>query len=126
MKYGRSLSLLFAVLVLPGAAIAETLALGSAYGNKDGCAYAASGESVGSDDFFLLTNEGVTTAATYCAFSKILEADGPSYRVVLTCEAEGESSTADFAANITYTSPDYTITFADDPDMTWGPLSKCR
>jgi hypothetical protein len=125
MRLRSGLFTLWAALALPAIGMAETLPLDGAYGNKDGCAYAASGESIGSDDFFLLTEEGVTTAASYCSFGKILETDGRSYRVELNCEAEGETSPS-FTANVTYTVPDYTITFPEDPGVTWGPLKKCH
>ena len=56
---------------LPAAVWADTLPIKGSYGNKDGCAYAKSGESTGSDNFFLLTSEAITTAASSGAETSI-------------------------------------------------------
>ena len=55
-------------LALAGPAGAADLVDGS-YGDEEGCHYAETGETSGADFFFLLNKEGVTTAASYCAFT---------------------------------------------------------
>lgn len=116
--------LLVAGAVTAGPAVASQNFLDGNYGNKDGCAYANSGESTGSDDFFLLTNEGITTAASYCSFKGAAKKNGTSFAATVSCSAEGESSEADDSVEILRTGKDYTIAFKDG--TRWGPLKKCK
>jgi len=118
-----SLALLAAAL-LATAAQADTLPIKGSYGNKDGCAYARSGESTGSEDFFLLTSEAITTAASVCTIKKLAKTDGKSFVATVSCQAEdGES---DDTARITYGPKGYTIAFTSDDSTRWGPLPLCR
>ena len=56
--------LVFALALCLPAPLASEAAqfLDGAYGNKEGCTYAKTGESSGADVFLLLNDEGVTTA----------------------------------------------------------------
>ena len=105
-------------------AIAQQTFLDGAYGNKDGCAYANTNESIGSEDFFLLTDEGITSAASYCGFKGPMTKKGDSFSASVTCAEEGESDEADDSVDILRTGKDYTIVFKDG--MRWGPLKKCK
>ncbi len=110
---------------LASAAHADPLPLKGSYGNKDGCAYAETGESTGSDDFFLLTPETVTTAASYCEFKKVLKS-AKAFRATMSCQEEGgdEAGTA-FEIDVTPSGKDaYTLTF--DDGTVWGPLKLCK
>lgn len=109
----------------PDAAMAERLPLTAAFGNKDGCVYALTGESSGSDDFFLLTADAVTTATSYCEIGKILNAEGQNFQVEMTCESEGETGEP-AKADITRSELGYSITFTGDQAVTWGPLPECK
>ena len=105
-------------------ALAQQTFLDGAYGNKDGCAYAKSGESTGSDDFFLLTDEGITTAASYCAFKGTVTKKGDSFTAAVSCAEEGEGGETEDSVEILRTGKDYTIAFEDG--TRWGPLKKCK
>ncbi|WP_428425864.1 hypothetical protein [Pararhizobium sp.] len=111
-------------LAMTGAADAQQAFLDGSYGNKDGCAYAKTGESTGSDNFFLLTNEGITTAASYCSFKAPVMKNGTSFTATVSCSKEGESGEADESVEILRTGKDYTIAFKDG--TRWGPLKKCK
>ena len=115
---------LIAATMLATAVQADTLPIKGSYGNKDGCAYAKSGESTGSEDFFLLTSEAITTAASVCTIKKLVKTDGKSFVAIVSCQAEdGES---DDTARITYSPKGYTIAFTSDDSTKWGPLPLCR
>ena len=116
--------LLVTSLATAGAAIASETFLDGDYGNKDGCAYSKTGESTGSDNFFLLTNEGITTAASYCSFKGPVTKNGTSFAATISCSAEGESGEAEESVEILRTRKDYTIAFKDG--TRWGPLKKCK
>ncbi len=109
---------------MPASASAQQAFLDGAYGNKDGCAYAKTGEYTGSDDFFLLTDEGITTAASYCSFKGPATKNGKSFAATVSCSAEGETGEADDSVDILRTGKDYTIAFKDG--TRWGPLKKCK
>ena len=111
---------------LSTAANADTLPIKDSYGNKDGCAYAKSGESTGSDNFFLLTSEGITTAASYCEIKKVLKAEGKDFTATVACQAEGEESNNDDTVKITSGPKGYTIGFLADAAIKWGPLPLCK
>ncbi|URK87217.1 hypothetical protein LP421_26660 [Rhizobium sp. RCAM05350] len=116
--------LLVTSLATAGSAVASEAFLDGDYGNTDGCAYSKTGESTGSDNFFLLTNEGITTAASYCSFKGAVTKTGTSFAATVSCSAEGETGEADDSVNILRTSKDYTIAFKDG--TRWGPLKKCK
>lgn len=113
-------------IALAGAVQAANLPFKGSYGNKDGCAYAKSGESTGSDDFFLLTNEAVTTASTHCILSNITKRPKGAFGVTATCEEEGNTDDlAPFEIVIEPVGKDrYALKIYDG--QTWGPLALCK
>jgi len=113
-----------ALSITAGSASAQEKFLDGAYGNKDGCAYANSNEAMGSEDFFLLTDEGVTSAASYCGFKGTLTRKGDSFATAVTCAEEGEGGEMDTKLEIQRAGKDYVIVFEDG--MRWGPLKKCK
>lgn len=109
-----------------GAALAENLPIKGSYGNKDGCAYAKTGESTGSDDFLLLTNESVTTASTHCTFSDVSKKSKNAFGVTANCEEEGNADAlAPFEIVIEPAGKDRYALKIDD-GQTWGPLALCK
>ncbi|MDO9414996.1 hypothetical protein [Pararhizobium sp.] len=118
------LTIAFAVCALATGAHAEQKFLDGAYGNKDGCAYAKSGESSGSDDFFLLTDEGVTTAVSYCAFTGAMAKTPKGFAGKVSCEEEGGNGGSEETVELLSESGAYTVAFADG--TLWGPIAKCR
>ncbi|WP_426126647.1 hypothetical protein [Pararhizobium sp. PWRC1-1] len=116
--------LLVTSLAMAAPAVASQAFLDGDYGNTDGCAYSKTGESTGSDNFFLLTNEGITTAASYCSFKEPVTKNGTSFAATVSCSAEGESGEADDSVDILRTGNDYTIAFNDG--TRWGPLKRCK
>ena len=123
---GHLLLTIASLAALSTAADADTLPIKGSYGNKDGCAYAKSGESTGSDNFFLLTSEGITTAASYCEIKKVLKAEGKDFTATVACQAEGEESNNDDTVKITSGPKGYTIGFLADAAIKWGPLPLCK
>ncbi|MGV2103539.1 hypothetical protein [Rhizobium sp. 21-4511-3d] len=111
---------------LSSAAYADTLPIKGSYGNKDGCAYAKSGESTGSDNFFLLTSEAITTAASYCEIKKLVKTEGKNFTATVSCQAEGEEGESEDTAKITSGPKGYTIGLASDAGIKWGPLPLCK
>ena len=111
---------------LPAAVWADTLPIKGSYGNKDGCAYAKSGESTGSDNFFLLTSEAITTAASYCEIKKLVKTEGKNFTATVSCQAEGEEGESGDTAQITSGPKGYTIGFTSDAGIKWGPLPLCK
>lgn len=124
--FSKAFATALLVTAIATAAQADTLAITGSYGNKDGCAYAKSGESTGSENFFLLTSEAITTATSVCSIEKVLKTDGKSFEATVSCQAEGEDSGTDDTAKITYGPKGYTIGFTSDSRMKWGPLPLCR
>ncbi len=116
--------LLLTIVAAAGSAVASQNFLDGAYGNKDGCAYAKTGDYTGSDDFFLLTDEGITTAASYCSFKGPVTKNGKSFAATVSCSAEGETGEADDSVDILRTGKDYAIAFKGG--TRWGPLKKCK
>lgn len=109
-----------------GAAIAAELPIKGSYGNKDGCDYAMTGETTGSDNFFLLTSEAVTTASAYCTFREVHENPDEGFAVTASCKEEGDSEEqAPFDIDIDPAGPDSYLLKVDD-GSTWGPLALCR
>jgi hypothetical protein len=105
---------------------ADTLPIKGSYGNKDGCAYAKSGESTGSEDFFLLTSEAITTATSVCTIKTLAKTDGKSFMAKVSCQAEGEDGETGDTAKINYSTKGYTIGFTSDARIKWGPLPLCK
>ena len=126
MMRGHLLLTIVSLAALSTAAHADTLPIKGSYGNKDGCAYAKSGESTGSDNFFLLTSEGITTAASYCEIKKVLKTEGKDFTATVACQAEGEESSNEDTVKITSGTTGYTIGFVADAAITWGPLPLCK
>ncbi|MFB9947750.1 hypothetical protein ACFFP0_02770 [Rhizobium puerariae] len=123
---GRLLSTAVSLAALSTTAIADPLPIKGSYGNKEGCAYAGTGESPSSDDFFLLTPEAMTTAAAYCEIRKVLAVEGRNFIATVSCQAEGEEGESEDTAKVTFSSRGYTIGLASDHDIQWGPLPLCR
>ncbi len=123
---GRLFLTLASLAALTSAAAADTLPIKGSHGNKDGCAYAKSGESTGSENFFLLTSEAITTASSACTIEKVLKTDGKSFTAKVSCEAEGEEAASEDTAKITYGPKGYTIGFTSDATIKWGPLPLCK
>jgi hypothetical protein len=109
---------------MAGLVHAQEKFLDGAYGNKDGCAYANSNEAMGSEDFFLLTDEAVTSAASYCSFKAPVTKKGDFFAAQVTCAEEGEGGEMETSLQIERTGKDYMIVFEDG--MRWGPLKKCK
>lgn len=120
---------LLSLLLLSAAATsaaADTLPIKGSYGNKDGCAYARTGESSGSDDFFLLTAEAITTTASYCEFKKVLKTEGKNFTATVSCQEEGEEGGTDDTVKLTSSPKGYLIDFPSDAAIHWGPLALCK
>jgi hypothetical protein len=112
-------------LAAPLAVAAASLPIDGKYGNKAGCAYARTGESDGADDFFLLTPEAMTTAASVCEVKTVGKTVGDTTSVVFACQDEGEDGAADSPAKVIKAGKNaYTVTF--DDGTVWGPLKRCR
>ena len=123
---GQVILTIVSLAALSTAAFADTLPIKGSYGNKDGCAYAKSGESTGSENFFLLTSEAITTAASACTIEKVLKTEGKNFTATVSCEAEGEEAASEDTAKITYGPKGYTIGFTSDAGIKWGPLPLCK
>lgn len=123
---GQVILTIVSLAALSTAAFADTLPITGSYGNKDGCAYAKSGESTGSDNFFLLTSEAITTAASYCEIKKVLKTEGKNFTATVSCQAEGEEGESEDTAKITSGPKGYTIGFTSDAAIKWGPLPLCK
>lgn len=110
-------------LALAGPAGAADLVDGS-YGDEDGCHYAETGESSGADFFFLLNKEGVTTAASYCAFKGEGKPAGGATKVAAECHEEGSEDVTPYELTLTPEGGGYTISFPGG--SRWGPLMRCK
>ncbi|MFP3546263.1 hypothetical protein SB748_22620 [Rhizobium sp. SIMBA_035] len=123
---GQVILTIVSLAALSTAAFGDTLPIKGSYGNKDGCAYAKSGESTGSDNFFLLTSEAITTAASYCEIKKLVKTEGKNFTATVSCQAEGEEGESEDTAKITSGPKGYTIGFTSDAAIKWGPLPLCK
>lgn len=123
---GQVILTIVSLAALSTAAFADTLPIKGSYGNKDGCAYAKSGESTGSDNFFLLTSEAITTAASYCEIKKLVKTEGKNFTATVSCQAEGEEGESEDTAKIISGPKGYTIGFTSDAAIKWGPLPQCK
>lgn len=115
------LALPLCMLTLTSAHAAQFL--DGAYGNKEGCIYAKTGESSGADVFFLLNDEGVTTAASFCEFKSAATKTSTGFTIKAQCDAEGEVGPV-HTMTLTKSPKGYTITARDGTK--WGPLPKCK
>jgi hypothetical protein len=97
--------------------------LDGAYGSKDGCIYAKTGDSSGADDFLLLTDERVTTSVSVCDFKGAATKTANGFTIKAECDAEGEKSPSE-TATITKSAKGYTVSFADGTKL--GPMPKCH
>ena len=97
--------------------------LDGAYGNREGCKYAKTGESSGADEFFLLNDEGITTAVSVCSFKGKASKTADGFTINAQCDAEGEIG-PEGSVHLTRTQKGYTVKFEDGTE--WGPLPKCR
>lgn len=112
-----------ALLLCASAARAQPAFPGGAFGDKEGCRYARTGESTGADTFFLLDAQGVTTAASFCAMKKVVANSASTFTLTLACESE-EGAGADEAVEAVRKGGDVTLRFGDG--TIWGPLARCR
>lgn len=114
------------LVALPGLAFAEALPLSGSYGNVQGCLYSMTGALPESDDFFLLTADSVTTAASYCEFKRVISISPEGFLVTAACTEEGtEEQEAPFEMEIALTGADaYTLRL--DDGASWGPLALCK
>jgi len=123
---GHVILTIVSLAALSSAAFADTLPIKGSYGNKDGCAYAKSGESTGSENFFLLTSEAITTAASYCEIKKLVKTEGKNFTATVSCQAEGEEGESEDTATVISGPKGYTIGLASDAAIKWGPLPLCK
>ncbi|KQR69229.1 hypothetical protein [Rhizobium sp. Leaf341] len=119
----RMLALIAACGCVSGVSVAAPSFLDGAYGDAEGCAYALTSESSGADVFFLLNDEGITTATAYCQFEGTAKKTPSGFSVRTQCDAEGEVGPKETVA-LDRGAKGYTIRFKDG--TTWGPLSQCR
>ncbi|AYD01929.1 hypothetical protein [Neorhizobium sp. NCHU2750] len=105
-----------------GSAQAETF-LDGAYGDKDGCIYSKTGDTSGDDDFFLLNDQGITTAVSTCDFHGAATKTDTGFTIDAECEADGEAGSEDIAT-LTRSDKGYTVSFPDGTK--WGPYPKCK
>lgn len=97
--------------------------LDGAYGSKEGCTYAETGESSGADDFLLLNDEGVTTSVSACEFKGAPKKTANGFTIKAQCDAEGEVGPED-VATLTKSAKGYTVSFPGGTKL--GPMPKCR
>ncbi|WP_146219229.1 hypothetical protein [Caulobacter sp. D4A] len=97
--------------------------LDGAYGSKEGCIYARTGESSGADDFLLLNDKGVTTSVSACEFKGAPNKTADGFTIKAQCDAEGEVGPED-TATLIKSAKGYTVSFPDGTKL--GPMPKCR
>ena len=93
------------------------------YGDKSGCVYAKTGNPSDDGDFFLINNEGVTTAAATCDFSGDATKTATGFTIKAQCDADGEESKVG-TATITETPKGYTVSLPGGGKF--GPVTKCK
>jgi hypothetical protein len=123
----RILGLIAACGCVSGISVAAPTFLDGAYGNKEGCLYARTGTSSGADEFFVLNDEGITTAVSYCQFAGEPTKTATGFTISAHCTAEGEEgddASATETVALDRSAAGYTIRFKDG--TTWGPLAQCR
>ncbi|MDQ0136830.1 hypothetical protein J2T08_004769 [Neorhizobium galegae] len=97
--------------------------LDGAYGSKEGCTYAETGESSGADDFLLLNDEGLTTSVSACEFKGAPKKTATGFTIKAQCDVEGETGPED-TATLTKSAKGYTVSFPGGTKL--GPMPKCR
>lgn len=123
--YRRAAWLTLALVVLPAVLLAAEPPLDGSYGNTDGCLYDRTGDTNGSDNFFLMTAQAITTSASYCEFKTVDASTADGFRATVTCQEEGSEDGSDFKLAVSRSGTDaYTIKF--DDGTTWGPLQRCK
>ncbi len=111
-------------LAIPASAYADAVAIKGGFGNKEGCGYYKTKQPTGSDDFFLLTAESVTTAASVCSFGKTLATSHGKITAAVSCQDEGDDQASSDVVDLVPAKTGYRIVFKDG--TTWGPLAPCR
>jgi hypothetical protein len=119
----RTLLMTVVVSALLASSASSATFLDGAYGEKEGCTYSQTGESSGADEFFLLNDEGVTTATAFCAFSGKPTKTASGFKITAQCESEGEKGQKE-TVDLKKSPEGYTISFKDG--TSWGPLPKCK
>lgn len=112
-------------MAAPSLAQAGGLSLDGAYGSKEGCIYARTGDSSGADDFFLLTKEALTTSTAACDIKAVGKTSGDTTEVTFSCQAEGEDGAGDVAGRIVK-SGKAGIKVTMDDGSSWGPYKRCK
>ncbi|MFN4009698.1 MAG: hypothetical protein ACK4K8_07070 [Pannonibacter sp.] len=93
------------------------------FGDEAGCHFAATGNTSGDGFFFLMDNEGVATAVSYCAFSADRKAIAAMIEISAQCHEEGEEGTEPITLTLSRQGDSYDVGL---PDGTrWGPLKRC-
>ncbi|WP_106754160.1 hypothetical protein [Pannonibacter carbonis] len=93
------------------------------YGDEAGCHFAATGNSSGDGFFFLMDDEGVATAVSYCAFSADRKAVAATIEISAQCHEEGEEGTVPITLTLSRQGDSFEVSL---PDGTrWGPLKRC-
>jgi hypothetical protein len=118
----KNILLAIPVALAASSAHAEAF-LDGAYGNKSGCIYSKTGDSSGDDSFFLLNDQGITTAVSTCDFHGSATKTATGFTIKAECEADGEAGSED-TATLTKSAKGYTVSFPDGTK--WGPYPKCN
>lgn len=121
IRFGIASTVLAAISIAVPAKAATFL--DGAYGSKEGCIYARTGESSGADDFLLLKDDGVTTSVSACEFKGMPKTTANGFTIKAICEADGEVGPED-TATLTRSAKGYTVSFPDGTKL--GPMPKCR
>lgn len=124
MQAARALPALLLGLALADPAGATADIVDGSYGDKDGCLYSETGETSGSDIFFLLNKEGVTTAVSYCEFKGDGKQVGGATKIAAECHEEGSEDVTLYELTLTPDKGGYTVSFPDG--ARWGPLMRCK
>ncbi|WP_186397416.1 hypothetical protein [Stappia sp. TSB10GB4] len=120
-----------ALLLAVAPAAADTTAIEGRYGDAEGCALTAEGAAegaeggavTGADFFFLMDDEGISTAVSYCAFSPERRMRANGLEILAQCHEEGEEEVTPFTLTLRREGEGYLVAFPDG--MTWGPLMRC-
>jgi hypothetical protein len=119
----RSAFLILGLTLAAGPVGAAADIVDGSYGDEAGCHYARTGESSGSDAFFLLTKDAVTTAASHCEFTGEGKQVGGAITIASQCHEEGYTETTQYELTLTPDNGGFTVSF---PDGTrWGPIMRC-
>lgn len=93
------------------------------YGDKSGCVYSKTGNTSDDGNFFVINNDGITTADATCDFDGDATKTATGFTIKAQCDADGEASKV---GNVTLTqSPKgYAISLPDGTKF--GPYAKCK